>query len=390
MKVLIAYQYLSFRGGIEEVILESSNTLKARGHHVEILTFRFKDDDPDKTKHNISVSRLPALNFMYKLFGIPFALPLLLPHHIYRIIQIQKKFDVITIHGHPYLASLIFLIVAKMLKKPVILTQHNTRIESPSKLVNTIYDIVDKTYGRFILEASDIILCGSHETKKYIEGITGKITNKTVVLYNGIDSSKFKPVQDKIALKKKFGIDTGKFTCLTIRRITFKNGIDTLLRTAEHLDPTKYQVVIGGTGADMKKVKQYLKEKKITNVTLLGFVKDEELASYYALADCFILPSRRGEGFPMAVLEAFASGIPVIATDSGGHTEIIKADKTGYIVPVDGAKKIAEYVVKLSKDKTLQKTMSLKTRQFIEKSISWDRYIDTFLEVAEKVYGHTK
>ncbi len=390
MKVLIAYQYLSFRGGIEEVILESSRALKQRGHHVEILTFRFKDDDPSKTKYDVSVSRLPSLNFMYKLFGIPFALPLLLPHHVRKIIRVKKNFDVINIHGHPYLASLVFLLIAKMLKKPVVLTQHNTRIESPSKLVNTIYDIVDRTYGRFILEASDVILCGSHETKKYIEGITGKIKNKTYVLYNGIDSTKFKPTKDKTALKKKFGIDTDKFTCLTIRRITFKNGIDTLLRTAEHLDPKKYQIVIGGTGADMKKVKQYLKEKNITNVKLLGFVKDEDLASYYALADCFILPSRRGEGFPMAVLEAFASGIPVIATDSGGHTEIITADKTGYVVPVEGAKEIAQQVIKLSKNTTLQKTMSQETRAFIEKTISWDRYIDTFLEVAEKVHGHKK
>lgn len=375
LNIVIAYQYLSFKGGLEEVILNQSKYLKLNGHTVSIVTSDYHKNEPNTTKEGIIIHRFPALNFTYKLFGIPYAIPLLNIAHYKKISKIFKNADVINIHGHPYFASLIYLLISKRHKKPVILTQHNTNIKSKSLFINTFYSIIDRTIGKFNLISSNKIIAVSHETKKYIHTLLPN-KEKIIVLYNGVDTKRFNAVLNKRTLRDKFGLPQNKFISITIRRLTFKNGIETFLNTAKLCDPNKTLFLVGGTGPDKNKIEEYIKINNITNVKMLGFVTDEDLPLFYRLSDIFILPSIQGEGFPMVVLEAFSCGIPVIATKSGGHVEIIENDKTGYLVKINKPEQISEIVTNLISNGKLLELMSKNCRALASNNFDWNKNID--------------
>jgi glycosyltransferase involved in cell wall biosynthesis len=375
LNILIAYQYLSFKGGLEEVILNQSKYLKENGHNVSIVTSKYNKNEASKTKDGVTIHRFPSLNFTYKLFGIPFAIPILSISNYKKINKLFKNADVINIHGHPYFSSFIYLLISKIQKKPVILTQHNTNIKSNSKFINSVYFLIDQTLGKFNLESSQKIIAVSYETKKYIDTLS-KNKQKIGVIYNGVDSKRFNVKTNKNILRKKFGLPQDKFICLTIRRLTLKNGIETFLNTAKLCDQNKTLFLVGGTGPDKKRIEEYIKINKITNVKMLGFVEDNDLASYYSLSDIFILPSIQGEGFPMVVLEAFSSGIPVIATKSGGQIEIIKKDKTGYLVDINKPEQISKIVMQLISNENQLEIMSKNCRALASSTFNWNQNID--------------
>lgn len=377
MKILIIYQYLSFKGGIEEVILNQSKFLSEKGHTVKIATCRFHKKEANKTAANVSIFRIPSLNFTYSLFGIPFAMPIPTRKTLKKLSLLIKHADIINIHGHPYLLSFICMVLCRLYKKKVILTQHNTNIRSNSKLIDFVYRFFDNSIGKYNLNKADHIIAVSNETKKYIQSLIGK-NNKISVVYNGVDTERFRIYEKKTELRKKFAIPEDIFTCLTIRRLTFKNGIETFLKAAKVSNPRKTLFLLGGSGPDLPKIEKYIAKNKISNVKLLGRVSDKELPLYYALSDVFILPSINGEGFPMVVLEAFSSGLPVIATRSGGHIEIINDEKTGYLVDVNSVTQISNRISYLSKNKKLLKEMSLNCRNLILRSLSWKQNIDNY------------
>lgn len=384
LKILIVYQYLSFKGGIEEVILNQSKYLKEKGYQIEILTSKYKPNEPLKTKDGVTIHRIPSLNFAYKLFGIPFAIPFLDPFNLIKIKRIIQKSHIVNIHGHPYFFSFIYSVMSKMLKKQVILTQHNTNIQSNSNLINFVYFLFDQTIGKFNLNNADRIIAVSNETKKYVETLTNK-KEKIETIYNGVDTNEFKFISNKNQLRSKFEISKEKFVCLTIRRLTFKNGIEMFLNVAKFSDQTKTLFLLGGTGSDSEKIKKYIKTNNINNVKLLGFVRDEDLPSYYSISDVFILPSIQGEGFPMVVLEAFSSGLPVIATKSGGHIEIIKNNKTGYLVEINNYLEMANKIKYLIVNETIKCSMSNNCRELVVNNLSWNKNINKYIDVINKL-----
>lgn len=380
MKILMAVQYLSWKGGMEEVILNQSNLLKKKGYSIELLTSEYSDNEANKTKDGIAINRLRSINITYRLFGIPFAIPLPTLANYKKLKNTLKNTQVVNVHGHPYLASFVFILMSKLLNKQVILTQHNTNIQSKSKVVNTVYFLFDRTIGKLNLHLSDKVIAVSNETRKYIETLTNE-KEKIVVLYNGVDTERFTENQNKYQLREAFAIPKDAFVCLTIRRLTFKNGLVSFLNVAKLSDQTKTLFLIGGSGPDRQKIEEFIKEQNIRNVKLLGFVKDEDLPSYYALSDVFILPSIQGEGFPMVVLELFACGLPVIATKSGGHIEIIADGQTGYLVDINSHEQIHEKVEYLIKNKQLLQNMAKNCRTLVTSNLSWEQNITNFINI---------
>jgi glycosyltransferase involved in cell wall biosynthesis len=380
LKILIAYQYLSFKGGIEEVILNQSKYLKEKGYHIEILTSKFGPNEPLITQDGITIHRIPSFNLIYTLFGIPFAIPYLDPFNIIKIKNIIQKSDIVKIHGHPYFSSFIYTVISKALNKPIILTQHNTNIQSNSRIINFVYFLFDQTIGRFNLNAASKIIAVSNETRKYVETLT-RDKHKIETIYNGVDIQKFNITGDKTLLRSKYRIPKDKFICLTVRRLTFKNGIEMFLNVAKRSDQDKTLFLLGGTGPDKSRIERYIASNKINNVRLLGFIRDEDLPSYYELSDLFLLPSIQGEGFPMVVLEAFSSGLPVVATKSGGQIEIIHNDKTGYMVNINDDIEMGNVINTYKQNPELLLSMSKNCREFIVDNLSWRQNIMKYISV---------
>jgi glycosyltransferase involved in cell wall biosynthesis len=377
---VVTHTFLPHVGGIERVVYEQCKRLMQKQFEPMVLTHR------NYTARNyvfdgIKVKCYDSLNIGFRL-GIPYAIPQISSFKTF--LETVKSNDLIHVHGHPYLSSFLAAKIAKRYSKPLVLTQHNTFIE-----YNNIWDIAEKlndlAVGKQVLKEADKIIVVSNATRNYVLNL-GADPEKTVVLHNGVDLNRFKPLPEvKGEMRKKLGISEDTCVVLTVRRLVYKNGIDTLLESAEiavKKNP-KLVFVVVGKGPDFEEVKKRIVQLGMQrNFRLTGFVPDEDLPFYYNVADLFALPSKSGEGLPLVALEAMACGLPVIATNVGGTSEVMSEDY-GKLVPPNAPNSLAEAILKFScKDLTALKK---ELRTMMEQKYSWDLNVEKLGKIYEEL-----
>ena len=202
-------------------------------------------------------------------------------------------------------------------------------------------------------------------------------------MHLGTDRERFSPVDRdrKVEIRRRLGLPVDAFVALTVRRLFFRNGLDTLLEATVALrDRSDLHVVIGGSGPERNEIETRIRNDRLDNVHLTGFIPDADLPDYYRAADVFVLPTRTAEGFGLVVMEAAASGVPSIATDSGAPREIVDDGETGLLVPPGSPNELAAAIARLHDSPELLEKMS---RAALDKSaaFTWDRSIDVLERV---------
>jgi glycosyltransferase involved in cell wall biosynthesis len=329
----------------------------------------------------IRVQCYDSMNIGFRL-GIPYAIPQI--SSLKTFLETVKSNDLIHVHGHPYLSSFLASKIAKRYGKPLVLTQHNTFIE-----YNNIWDTAEKlndlAVGKQVLKEADKIIVVSNATRNYVLSL-GADPAKIKVLHNGVDLDRFKPLSGvKDEIRKKLGISKDACVVLTVRRLVYKNGIDTLLESAESAvkKNPKLVFVVVGKGPDLEEVKKRIAQLGMQrNFRLTGFVSDDDLPFYYNFADLFALPSKSGEGLPLVALEAMACGLPVIATNVGGTSEIISEDY-GKIVPPNSPSSLAEAISEFSRKDSVVLKKELRT--MMEQRHSWDKNVEKLCAIYEEL-----
>jgi glycosyltransferase involved in cell wall biosynthesis len=377
---VVTHTFLPNVGGIERVVYEQCKRLKQKRFETMILTHR------NYTAKNyvfggIKVQCYDSLNIGFRL-GIPYAIPQV--SSLTTFLETIKSNDLIHVHGHPYLSSFLAAKIAKRYSKPLVLTQHNTFIEY-NNIWDTAERLNDLVIGKQVLNEADKIIAVSNATRNYILSL-GADPEKIEVVHNGVDLDRFKPLSEiKGEMRKKLGIPEDAIVVLTVRRLVYKNGIDTLLESAALVvkkNPLLVFVVVG-KGPDFEEVKERMAHLGIQrNFRVTGFVSDKDLPLYYNVADLFALPSKSGEGLPLVVLEAMACGLPVIATNVGGTSEVM-SEAYGKLVPPNSPESLAEAVIEFShKDLAMLKK---KSRMMMEQKYSWDKNVDKLGEIYEEL-----
>ena len=297
----------------------------------------------------------------------------------------MQSSKIVHAHGHPYLTSLLAAKLAKRYSKPFVLTQHNTFIEYDS-IFNEIERVNDLTVGKQTLKEADKIIAVSNATKDYVLSLGAK-PDKVTVLHNGVDLVKFRPIEGKRQeMRKKLGIAQDAVVALTVRRLVYKNGIDTLIDSANIAIKKNPRIVFVavGKGPDSNSVKSKIEQLGIEkNFRLAGFVSDEDLPSYYNVADSFVLPSKSGEGLPLVALEAMACGLPVIATNVGGIKEVMIKDY-GKLVPPNEPQLLAKAVLEFASGADFSSRRD-ELRAVAEERFGWDANVERLVEIYEEL-----
>jgi glycosyltransferase involved in cell wall biosynthesis len=327
----------------------------------------------------VNVECYESLNTGFRL-GIPYSIPTVTSFKTF--LKAVKSNEIVHAHGHPYLPSLIAAKLAKRYNKPFVLTQHNTFIEYDN-LFDTVERLNDLAVGKETLKEADRIITVSNATKEYVLSLGAK-PEKIKVLHNGVDLVRFKPMTGKREeMRRKLGIPQNSIVAVTVRRLVYKNGIDTLIEganTAVRKNP-KIIFLVVGKGPDLNSVQIKIRQLGIeNNFRLTGFVSDEDLPFYYNAADFFVLPSKSGEGLPLVALEAMACGLPVIATNVGGISEILMEDY-GKLVTANQPELLAEAILEFSSVDFSSRKLEL--RAMVEEKFSWDKNVETLVGIYE-------
>lgn len=377
---IVTHTFLPHVGGIEKVVNEQSKRLRTRNFEPMVVTNRI-GTPKNYVVDGVKVECYESLNTGFRL-GIPYSIPTVtsLPTFLNAV----KSSKIVHAHGHPYLTSLVAGKLAKMYSKPFVLTQHNTFIE-----YNSIFDDIERlndlTVGKQTLKDADKIIAVSNATKDYVLSLGAK-PQKVKVLHNGVDLVKFRPLAGKREeMRKKLGIPQNAIVVLTVRRLVYKNGVDTLIDTANIAVKKNPRIVFlaVGKGPDSDSVKLRIQQLGIEgNFKLAGFVSDEDLPFYYNTADLFVLPSKSGEGLPLVALEAMACALPVIATNVGGIKEILM-DDYGKLVPPNQPELLAKAILEFAAVDFSPRKKEL--RAMMEEKFSWDANVERLVEIYEEL-----
>jgi glycosyltransferase involved in cell wall biosynthesis len=377
---IVTHTFLPHVGGIEKVVNEQSKRLLHKNFEPMIVTNRI--GTPQKYRvDGVNVECYESLNTGFRL-GIPYSIPTVASFPTF--LKAVNSCKIIHAHGHPYLTSLAAGKLAKMYAKPFVLTQHNTFIEY-NNMFDEVERLNDLTVGKQNLRDADRIIAVSDATKDYVLRL-GTKPKKVKVLHNGVDVVKFRPLAGKrMEMRRKLSIPENAIVVLTVRRLVYKNGVDTLIEGANIAIKKNPRIVFlaVGKGPDSDSVKLRIAQLGIEdNFKLAGFVNDEDLPSCYNAADLFVLPSKSGEGLPLVALEAMACALPVIATNVGGIREVLKEDY-GKLVPPNQPELLAEAVLDFAGQDFSKRKLEL--RAMMEEKFSWDTNVERLIEIYEEL-----
>ncbi len=200
----------------------------------------------------------------------------------------------------------------------------------------------------------------------------------------GVDHTFFSPVKRTTAIREKYRIRE-KHILLYVGRISPEKEINLALETFHSLpkqvkNNTHFLVV--GDGPLLKT----LSESTSDNVTFTGFIEGEELANIYASSDIFLFPSAT-ETFGNVVLEAMASGLPVVGARAGGVQQLITHEQNGYLCEPGKTESFKAAVQSLIESRLLRAEMASKAQKFA-KDQSWDdifsRLLSSYTQISKE------
>jgi glycosyltransferase involved in cell wall biosynthesis len=210
-------------------------------------------------------------------------------------------------------------------------------------------------------------------------GLSPKIRERVKIVKAGIDTQTFSPLNDGSTLRVKLGFDDSDIVLLfvgALGKYCRYKGVDYLIKAA-HLARKRnssVKLVVVGGGELVSELKQLAQELNLEeDIIFTGAVPNEQLPSYYAMCDIFVLPSISGpESFGIVVVEAMASGKPAIVSDLPGVRDVIKNEETGLKVPPKDTQALSQAILRLIEDDDLRSRMAQNARKEVE-SLSWQR-----------------
>ena len=208
----------------------------------------------------------------------------------------------------------------------------------------------------------------------------------------GTDPEQFRPGIDTHAVRSRYNMNGGEWV-LTVARLEAYKGVDTALKAVAQVRGEGHDVnyLVVGSGKQRKTYERLAKELGIAeHVRFVGNVPEAELPALINTASAYIGVSRRGdgsrvEGFGIALAEASACGLPVIAGQSGGLAEAVHDGETGLVVDPDDPAAVAVALKRLLDDQLLARRLGQAGRKAIETYYNWDRVIRDLRDIESQV-----
>ncbi|MCF8332181.1 MAG: glycosyltransferase [Bacteroidales bacterium] len=283
-----------------------------------------------------------------------------------RYCELHKKPALIHVHSTVWAGYAAFLINQKY-NIPYIVTEHRSRFVSQNSEADKLIKPFHHSYIKQALEKADRVITVSNSMQKKLISLAPLIKNRLLTIPNMVDTNKFKPSTNKNHS------ETFRFFCLGA--LEHVKGIDLLLKAfALFIEEIKTPVklIIGGDGKDKTKLqKMSAKLNLVKHIHWSGSLTQDEVVEQMQNSHAFILPSRF-EAFGVVFIEAMACGLPVIATNSGGPTEII-SHQTGLLAENENVEDIKNKMVVMFKDYQnydRQYIRSIAIEQFSKEAIS--------------------
>ncbi len=307
----------------------ASSGLEKRGHEVVV----FAPDVNPRPTTNRTVHYLPSTEFkMYPGYRVVFS-----PSNMLELMR-GEKVDVIHSHGLASMAIL-SLTASRALKIPHVLTFHTMAHEafnhySPLPIRQEISNGLVWMYLRNLLKRPEVVIAPSRPVRE--ELLANRIRMKACeVVPTGVDCDRFSPERYDKKFLGKYGLE-GKRVILHVGRLSREKRLDIVLNAIAELTPKQpdLALLVIGTGPAAEYHKQEAKDLGIADrVVFTGYLPDDELPVAYASSEFLVIASTF-ETQGLVVLEALASGTPVVGIRYRAIPEFIDEGKNGCLFDI--------------------------------------------------------
>ena len=225
------------------------------------------------------------------------------------------------------------------------------------------------------------ILCVSDKIKE-ITARGVRDTNKLFTVYSGIDLSRFSNLPGKNQLRDEYNIPQDQLLIGNVSALAPHKDYFTFIDTVEKLPDLKATFFIIGEGELKLELNEYAKEKGVEErIIFTGFRTD--ILPVLTSLDIFLITSKT-EGLGTSILDAFACGVPVVATKAGGIPELVEHEKTGLLADVGDSRTLAEQILRIANDKGLSNQLVKGAKQKLQQ-FTREQTAQKTLQVYERV-----
>lgn len=226
------------------------------------------------------------------------------------------------------------------------------------------------------------IICVSDAVRQVLSNYVNH-PEKLTTINDGIDLARFSNTKKSNVLHKEYNLPDDVKIIANVAALTIEKDYDTFLNTIKHLQgklPAKYFII--GEGEEREYITQKIKELNLSNdVIMTGFRND--LEKILPEVDLLLFTTQK-EGFGSILLDAFACGVPVVATNAGGVVEIVKHNVNGLLAPVKDDAQLAKNVLQLMSNNNLRQQLINSAKEDV-KGFSKEEMASKTLEVYQQV-----
>jgi glycosyltransferase involved in cell wall biosynthesis len=375
----ISPEYWPLSGGTGSYVYYLSNELLKNGYKVYIVTGSNQAQDIHVNPNlNVSFLRIPRT---------PIVKSFVLAAASNRKLQSVRNTSNVDI-THPQLPLTPNFAVPPRFGKALVCTVHSTWKGEAEAISGEPYSRLNAnekflvSFNRFLrffeegmLRRARKIIAVSHFTKWELTNYYKISASKIQVIHNGVDINKFKPAIDKRTVKAELGFNPDDLAIVSVGRLYARKGLFTLIESIPAVTKRfpNAKFIISGKGQSdeiHKLIAHAIKLGVKENIIFTGYYPDNKLPKLYQAADVFAF-STFYEHHPFAVLEALATGLPVVTTTVGGIPETIDSGKNGFLVEPFNPKQFSDRILYLLEHPVEAEEMGANARKTVEQQLDW-------------------
>lgn len=338
MKILLLTTHLNI-GGIGTYTVSLAKALKAKGMEVFVGSsggVLISELTQGAISH-ININMRTKSELSPKVFRA-----------VFEITDIVRRLNIDIIHCQTRITQVIGFIVSRLCKV---------------HFISTCHGFFRRNIGRFLFPCwGEMVIAISNAVRENLISYFKVDENRIKLIYNAIDIKKFLKdfsEDEKVKLKDKFGLRRDYNIIGTVARFTPDKGHDALIYGLFEMLKKKpnIQMVFIGDGKEKKRIVDIVQRLNLSEHVI--FIKPQiNTANVLSVMDVFMFTPARKEGMGLVLLEAFASGKPVVATNVGGIPDVVENGVNGFLIEPSRPELLVEPTLKLLKDKELYKKMS--------------------------------
>lgn len=371
--LLINSEYPPIGGGAGNASAHIAAQFEKMGHTVSVVTSRFGSLPHREAEGSLTIHRIPGLRrrqdrsnpLEQALFILSASVWILslIPHF--------KPNAILAFFGVP--SGAVAWLAKKIYNIPYIVSLRGGDVPGFRPYDFDIYHKMIAPFLRVIWRNAGAVVANSSGLRTLANAFDSRID--IPIIPNGIDLQSYKTLDRDWSFPR----------LLSVGRLVHQKGLDLAMRALGGLKEFDWEWRIAGDGPQQAALQSLAEELGIGDrVIFLGWQSREQLTECYRRANIFLFPSRH-EGMPNAMLEAMASGLPVLASCIAGSEELVMDDKTGLLVPSEDIERLRTALKKLLSDPALREHMGGAARRHVGGNYSWETTARQYALLLEKV-----